>query len=199
MAIFNPTSMNLNLNNDPLGLGVIGRAQDARNRDRIDSFEEDINNPGWGGRGGPLPDPAWQGLLQALDEKGVDKLVGSNVPNSQAFAGQGLNRQQWGTIPDASGMQGEMAPQQLLPGYGGGASALGGLNAAFKPNYAPQVPEAPEEAGPGAWGMAKSNISGKAPFMRIQDQRGSGATNQSQRYGVPNPNRQQISDNRQSS
>jgi hypothetical protein len=205
MAIFNPPSMNLNFNNDPLGIGVIGRAQDARNRDLNDSFSDDINSPGWGGRGGPLPDPAWQGLMQAFSEKGVDKLVGGNVPNSRAFSGQNLGRERWGTIPNATGVEGEMAQPQMLPGYGAPdnrLSIMNGLTSAFKPedgvggNY--QTHEQWMGSNPaaqayqGQFGIEKQNIANprnrRATGMPVLSQRGTTGANISQRYSKPDPN-----------
>ncbi len=54
-------------NNDPLGLGVKGRARENRLK---------LSLQGLQAIGGPLPDPNWEGFLQSLEENNVDQLQG---------------------------------------------------------------------------------------------------------------------------
>jgi hypothetical protein len=178
--------------NDPLGLGVQARAAQERQKQAIDSMNtEDINSKMIGG---PLPDPAWEGFLQAMNEHNVGKVVGANVPGSQQMSGMPVGPMS--TIPQASGERSELARQQLLPGYGApnnvvptGAppvnrSAISGLQAAG--------PSAPDEV-PGQWDISSTDI--RDPHRRgttrmpVMNQRGGDALNSgSQRYRVPNPN-----------
>lgn len=64
---------------DPLGISVQARGMDRR-------FNYAQQHPG--SSFGPLPNPMWEGLFQALQEQGVDNVVGGNAPNSNAFVGQ---------------------------------------------------------------------------------------------------------------
>jgi hypothetical protein len=67
------------LSNDPLGIGLITRAQDRR---RNYAMGEGFGN---GGFGGPLPDPAWDGFFQALSEKGVRGLADNSVGEAKGM------------------------------------------------------------------------------------------------------------------
>lgn len=171
---------------DPLGIALKDRAQQQR-------FAYQTGE-GWGiPQLGPLPDPAWQGLFQALSERGVDRLVGGEAPGSNAFVGVEQLPGKYGA--SESGPQG-FAPatgeRSMLPGYGAPDdrnNIIRGLNQAYIPmgqGYQSHNQWMAENAPtPGMWQASQHSTGGR---MRIQDQRGTQGFNQSQRYRTPNPN-----------
>jgi len=65
--------MNMTNQTDPLGLGVMQRARDHR-------LQMDIDTPNTMGLSGPLADPNWDGLFQALHEQGAGRVTGGQSP-----------------------------------------------------------------------------------------------------------------------
>lgn len=56
---------------DPLGLGLQQRGMESWHEDQATRDPNFLS--------GPLPDPKWEGYLQALHERGVDRLTGGNA------------------------------------------------------------------------------------------------------------------------
>lgn len=63
--------MGFNAADDPLGIAVQGRAQQARQAQHL----QDWGHPTFG----PLPDPKWDGFFQAMGEQGVTGLADDSV------------------------------------------------------------------------------------------------------------------------
>lgn len=89
------------MNNDPLGIGLKMRAQEHRRQFDETGRTNALNHGQMVGFGhlGPLQDPMWEGLFQAMDEQGVDKTAGgdsngySGLPESTA----GIYKPTYGT------------------------------------------------------------------------------------------------------
>lgn len=67
---------------DPLGNAVQGRGMQRR-------FEFAQEHPGTSF--GPLPDPKWEGLFQAMQEQGVDKVADNSVGEARGMWGNGTS------------------------------------------------------------------------------------------------------------
>lgn len=127
---------------DSLGIALQQRAAASRQQQHLTT---DWNHPTFG----PLPDPKWDGLFQAMDEQHVDKVAGGPSPSgSNAFRGQPM--QMGGAFPTATGqrsgpMMGYGAPDNrddLTASVDAGRKklnpAMNGLNSAYQPNFGGQ-------------------------------------------------------------
>lgn len=119
-----------NSGDDPLGIAVQGRAQAARQTQHL----QDWGHPSFG----PLPDPKWDGLFQAMGEQGV-----TGVADNSVGAKRGMwNPQIGGVHPSQNRMpgspqmlQGYGAPTGNLPGYGAPdqrSRIINGLQSAYQ-------------------------------------------------------------------
>ena len=149
-------------NPDPLGIGLRSRAAD---------YQRQLNPTGLGELG-PLRDPMWEGLFQALQEAGVSGVKGGASPEGSNQL-RGVPTQPWFlTIPQASGQA--RAPWSM----GGGSTpqtnpALRGLQG--------QAPEAVPPQG-GFMGQSAPQGAGRK-FPKVADQRGTSGMNVSKRVG----------------
>lgn len=96
---------------DPLGIGVQSRASDARWRNIL---------TGQGPTQGPLPDSKWEGFFQALQEHGVNRLVGGP---SQAELDLEKQTGRFQTLPNQSlgstSLTSQIDPRRLSRNRGG--------------------------------------------------------------------------------
>lgn len=163
------------LGDDPLGIALKGRAQQSRADQHLAEMDGNINARMIGG---PLPDPAWDGLFQALAEKGVHRM-GVDAGSAALPSTRGLG--QHSAIEDEA--NGGSLTSNLANVYKGrlldigeqpDAGALRGLRGA--------APQSPYGGGqPGQW-QASQQAGGR---MRIVGQRGTTGMNQSQRFQMP--------------
>lgn len=142
----------------------MGRGQASRSQQHLDEMGGDINSRMIGG---PLPDPRWDGLMQAFQENHVGRVgqtaYGGNLPSTsdpsfQSSAAEGL------------GPSHNMASVQA--GHPIGNAALNGLLQAGEPGG---------DVSHAQWMLSK----GRGSRLRVEDQKGSGAMNNSQRYRMP--------------
>ena len=97
---------------DPLGVGLQQRGMEHAKEYRQQEFRKDPRT-----LSGPLPSPMWEGLFQAMKEKGVSKIQGGpSAPGSNQVRGQSVQ-------PDY---------------FTGGATFMGRQNADYQPRmFAP--------------------------------------------------------------
>lgn len=124
---------------DPLGIALQDRAQQTRQAQRLEDFEGNTGSLGLGGAG-PLPSAAWDGLMQALAERGVRRLGQSSGtaalgptydPTTQTSAVDQANSNNFASPYHGQSLdQRATATRQLLPGYGGPEAAMSGLRGA---------------------------------------------------------------------
>jgi hypothetical protein len=188
---------------DPLGIALQDRAAQARQQQHMDEMEGDINHRMIGG---PLPSAAWDGLLQAMAERGVRRVGASSGtaalgptydPGYQTSAVDQANSNNIASPYHGQSLDRRAtATRQLLPGYGGPMEGLQGAApyqtheqwmAENKPRVAPGL-EQPEPPGVGQWAVRKSTTPGGGYRRSSHLQVENSPLNQFQRYQRPNPN-----------
>lgn len=184
---------------DPLGIALKDRAQQARQQQHLAEMDTgDINHRQIGG---PLPDPAWEGLMQAMAERGVNRASlggGTAALGSTAGVGQTPITEQSNNF--ASPFHGKSLDQRadlqthLLPGYGGPEAALTALKQAMPSYQSHEEWMADNAPAPGQWSVQATTHPGAAyrrggpGRVTVADQRGTSGMNTSQRYNRNNPN-----------
>lgn len=180
---------------DPLGIALQDRAMQQRQAQHLDEMEGDINHRMIGG---PLPDPRWEGLFQAMNERGIRRAslgggtaaLGSTAyPAFQQAADESSNN-------IATPFRGRSLDQRadlgthLLPGYGGPDQALAGLKASAPQGYLThdEWMSQNEPQAPGQWAIRKTTIPGGAYRRSTARPVVSSPLNQFSRYQRPNPN-----------
>lgn len=161
---------------DPLGIALKGRAQEARSQLHLDEMDGDINAHQIGG---PLPDPAWEGLFQALNERGVHRMgVDSGtaaLPSTRGLGQHSAIEDETNGGSETSNLANVYRGQLVGVGEQADPGALRGLRSA-----APGNPYA-SGGGAGQW-QATQHPGGR---MRIETQRGTSGMNQTQRFQMP--------------
>lgn len=102
---------------DPLGSAVQGRGLQRR-------FQFQQQHPG--SSFGPLPSAAWEGLFQAMQENGVDKVADNSVGEARGMFGQGGGNH-FSALPSTYNPQFQHSAAQGGP--------LQGLQGAMPPGY----------------------------------------------------------------
>lgn len=153
--------MNFNYGLDPLGIGVMGRGQQSRSQQHLDEMDGDINSRMVGG---PLPNAAWDGLLQAMQEHHVGRVGQTSATPALPST---FNPAFQHSAVEESGPSTNMA----APGL-----AVAGLQQA-----------GPSEPGYGVDHEEWMASKGRGGRLRVEDQKGTSPMNNSQRFRMPTP------------
>lgn len=183
---------------DPLGIALQDRAQQARQAQRMQDFEYNTGSLGLGSAG-PLPSAAWDGLFQAMAERGVRRAGQSSGtaalgptydPGFQTSAVDQANANSFASPYHGQSLDRRAtATRQLLPGYGGPEAAMTALRNAG-PGRMPQAHnDWMEENAPGGWSIRQVSSNPGGAYRRSRANPViSSPTNQYSRYSRPNPN-----------